>query len=91
MEEFFDFINDIQSTELETDAQFDALTAFSRAVDGYAPLIFDLESDTAALSDVLNACQAVWKNLQYDRNMATVLVSFVHVSLQKFQFCFVQE
>ncbi|XP_072036424.1 E3 ubiquitin-protein ligase rnf213-alpha-like [Amphiura filiformis] len=73
MAEFFDFIDDIQCTELETDAQFDALTAFSRAVDGYAPLIFDLKFDTASLSDVIKACQNVWKNLQYDRNMATVL------------------
>ena len=71
--EFFDFMEELQCTELETDTQFDALSAFSRAVDGYAPLIFDLK-DSASLDDVIEACNVVWVNLQYDRNMATVLV-----------------
>ena len=50
------------------------MKAFSRAVDGYGPLIFGLK-ESATLGDIIEACKQVWNNLEYDRHMAMALVS----------------
>lgn len=52
----------------------DKVKCLHTAVTGYAPLIFDLKSDSGQ-KDLLKHCQIVWKEMESNPNLPEMLVS----------------
>ena len=50
----------------ETTLEFDRMSCFLSAVDGFSPLLFEMLEKKIDLNELLDACRQVWENAEKD-------------------------